>query len=186
MCNICSQLFLINIYYKMFFLVTHILIGKYYPNLITQFIIGCSFYVISFLIIKDILTGCNYNQYKYYALALIVIDASFLIFKTKSKIDSQKPKEATEAFDFIKKTDNTTSDLKTGTIQSVSLSSEINDYRITHDLSLSDDVSSIFSNTEEKSVEKPIEKQDKEDKESSSVQTVTKDNNSNSATISYI
>lgn len=129
------------------------LVGKYYPNLVTQFIIGCSFYVVSFLMVRDICTGCNFDQYKYYILSLIIIDASFLFFKTKSTITSQKNSEPAEPFDFVKMTENISSDLKTGSIQSISLSSEINDYKITHDISLSDN-SSIFSNSDEKISEK--------------------------------
>lgn len=147
------DLFLIKIYYKMFFLITHILIGKYYPNLFAQFIIGCSFFIIAFLVIKDIFSGYNFSQYKYYILALVIVDILFVIYLTKTKMTSKKIVKNSDALDFIKKTENTSSDVRTGAIQSISLSSELNDYKVSHNLSSSDDKNSlsIFSNSDEKS-----------------------------------
>lgn len=147
-----TQLFLMKKYYKMFFLITHILIGKYYPNLFTQFIIGCTFYVLTYLIIKDIIPNIYHNQYKNYAITLIIADASFMIFRAKKKIDSKKINKQ-EEFNENKEKEQITTDLKTGSIHSITLSSEINDYKITHELSLSDsDIKkSIFSTSDEKS-----------------------------------
>lgn len=134
----------------MFFLITHILINKYYPSLVTQFIIGLSIFVVSFLIIKDIFSDYSFDQYKYYVLILVAIDIVFLVYLVKFKNDPQKTTKSTEAIEFIKKTENTSTDLRTGTLRSVSLSSEINDYRVGHDFSVSDDgKESIFSNSEE-------------------------------------
>ena len=136
----------------MFFLITHVLMNKYYPSLITQFIIGCTFYILTFFIIKDIIDADSIEQYKYYALSLIAIDASFIIYKAKCQPDSTKPIQPQQIIEPKNKIENISTDLKTGTLQSVSLSSEINDYRITHDLSLSEsgNDNSMFSTSDEK------------------------------------
>jgi len=148
-------------YYRMFFLTTNILIGKYYPNLFTQFIIGCACYILSFLIIKDIITLDNYKQYKYHVLCLIVIDTSYLIYLTNRKRHVQNINTQYEKIEPNQKLENISTDLKTGSMPSITLSSEINDVRITHDLSLSDNQkNSIFSTSDEKPQEedKPAEK----------------------------
>ena len=67
----------------MFFSITSILIGKYYPSLITQFIIGCSCYILSFFIIKDVISNDCLDEYKYYILSLIIVDISFLVYNVK-------------------------------------------------------------------------------------------------------
>jgi hypothetical protein len=164
------QLFLIKKYYKMFFLFTHMLIGKYYPSLITQFIIGCICYFLTFLIIRDIINNNCIEQYKYYALLLIAVDTSFIIYKAKCQIDSTKMVQPYETDKSNNNNDNTTTDLKTGNFRtgsfqtasfhSVSLSSEINDFKITHDLSLSEsnNDNTMFSTSDEKSAEKSVDK----------------------------
>ncbi len=147
----------------MFFLITHLLIGKYYPSVITQFIIGCTCYILIFFIIKDIINSDCIKQYKYYALSLIAVDASFIVYKTKCQMDSTKPIQPYQSVQLENKTENTSTDLKTGSIHSVTLSSELNDFRITHDLSLSDgDINnnSMFSTSDEKSFQKSDEKSD--------------------------
>lgn len=156
-----KQFFLMEKYYRMFFLTTNILIGKYYPNLFTQFIIGCACYILSFLIIKDIITLDNYKQYKYHVLCLIVIDTSYLIYLTNRKRHVQNINTQYEKIEPNQKLENISTDLKTGSMPSITLSSEINDVRITHDLSLSDNQkNSIFSTSDEKPQEedKPAEK----------------------------
>ena len=170
----------------MFFLVTHILIGKYYPSLFTQFIIGCTCYILSFLIIKDVITDINFESCKYYVLALFAMDASFMIYKIKS--NNSQNIDNPQIFDNINKPhDQKNSDAKSDatnnsyddsnvlnqyepsrprgaeaglgasvrgpSLHSVTLSSEINDIKITHDLSLPDDVNTLFSTSDEKSDE---------------------------------
>lgn len=164
----------------MFFLITHILIGKYYSNIFTQFIIGCVLYVVSALIIHDIVSEKTYQQYKYYALFLIAADTTFIIYKAKT---SPKTKEKEKIKDGILEN---SSDLKNSTnseniknienmeniandstnvenpkkliasgrnenMQTLTLSSEIDDFKIVHDLSLSesDNKNSIFSTSNE-------------------------------------
>lgn len=136
----------------MFFLITHILIGKYYPSLFTQFIIGCTFYVLSILIIKDIFSGNCYEEYKYQALFLVAIDASFLLYKAKTTIHSKKTNKSPQFTEKETSIEQLSTDLKSGSIQSVTLSSEINDFKITHSISLeSEEKNSMFSTSDGKS-----------------------------------
>lgn len=111
---------------------THIFIGKHYPNIVTQFIIGCICYIVSFLIIRDIISIETYEQYKYYGLSLISIDTAYLVYvgKTENKkieiptIQQQKP-----TIDLTQKNTDITSTKSNG-ISTITLSSEINDYKV--------------------------------------------------------
>ncbi len=167
----------------MFFLITHIFIGKYYPNLVTQFIIGCVCYVVSFLILRDIISVEIYEQYKYYGMALIGIDTAYLVYKGKScqninmqshpQIESPKEKSANIPTTESVKTIKTITDTKpagtnipsisvintTGvsgaansnhTAPSITLSSEIDDYKVVHDPEVSIAEDSIFLASENK------------------------------------
>lgn len=137
----------------MFFLITNIVIGKYYPNLVTQIIIGCTCYVLSFFIIKDVIDNESFNEYKYYILSLIAADFVFIAYKAKNCVNANSTKQFHQNIMKENKIDNTTSEQKTGSMYSVSLSSEINDFRITHDLSFSEsnEENSMFSSSNEKS-----------------------------------
>ena len=136
----------------MFFLITHIIIGKYYPSLFTQFIIGCSCYVLSFLILKDMISSETFDQYKYYAVSLVAVDTAFMVYKAQSKSTSKHTINQDEIIESDKKPENTSTDLRTNSLPSVTLSSEINDYKITHDLSTSDENNyDLFSTSDEKS-----------------------------------
>ena len=163
----------------MFFLIAHVLIGKYYPSLITQFIIGCTFYILTFFIIKDIIDADSIEQYKYYALSLIAIDASFIIYKSRCQTDTTKTVQPQQIIEPNNKIENITTDLKTGTLQSISLSSEINDYRITHDLSLSEsgNDNSMFSTSDEK-INNTKTDDSTDDKTNDSINTDDKTNDS--------
>jgi|SRR5271154_1741075 len=144
-------LFLTETYYKMFFLITHLIIGKYYPSFFTQFIIGCTCYAISFVILKDFITVRTYEHYKYHMLFLVVIDASYLVYVTHNtslKELSEKPIEITSTINIID-TSSDVNDAKTDLVHSISLLSDINDFKITHDLSSSDRAVELFSSSEE-------------------------------------
>lgn len=67
----------------MFFLLTNISIGKYYPDIMTQFILGVVCYAIIFFILKDFITVKNYEAYKYYLGTAIIIDTTFLLYQYK-------------------------------------------------------------------------------------------------------
>ena len=138
----------------MFFLTTQVLIGKYYQNVFTQFIIGCTFYMLTFLIIKDIISNNSFNEHKYYILILIIIDASYMIYKIKSYRDNQKRAQL-ETLPYTNKPNNQTiADVKKINDQSVTLSSEIYGIKITHDLSIQDpnnEKNQMFSSSDEKS-----------------------------------
>jgi hypothetical protein len=152
------HLFLIKTYYKMFFLITHVLIGKYYPSLVTQFLIGCTCYMLSFLIIKDtIFDSDNFDQYKYYVLTLAAIDVTFIFCKTKSHVNAEKlSNKHVEPKPKIIKKEN---DPKTNNMYTVTLTSEINDFRIIHDSSLSDSnvKKSMFSTSDENTEDKKVD-----------------------------
>lgn len=117
----------------MFFLIAHIFIGKYYPNVITQFIIGCICYVISFLIVRDIISIETYEQYKYYGLAMISIDTAYLVYTGKSQNSKKTVKSIIEhKIPIVNTTQNTidVTSTKSNSAPTVTLSSEINDYRV--------------------------------------------------------
>lgn len=135
------------------------IVGKYYPSILTQFIIGCTCYALSFFILKDLITSNTYDQYKYHILALIGIDSSFLLYyqihsnKNSNRLvvtyeDTNKSNTKLET--------TTTTEPKSSSQQSISLTSELNDIKITHDISFSGDESecSLFSTPKEN---KPIQ-----------------------------
>jgi len=81
-------------------------------------------------------------------LFLVVIDASYLVYVTHNispKELSEKPIEITSTINIV----DTSSDVKTDFIHSISLLSDINDFKITHDLSSSDQAVELFSSSEE-------------------------------------
>ena len=157
----------------MFFLITNITIGKYYNHFLTQFIVGCVFYTITFFIIKDLISNATFEKYKYYFLAVVGIDASYLVYKynttpkslhmlkknieapiVKQPIQSQNSSPIESKIEKItndpkceppskSSTSNNYSDL------SIDLSSELNDYRVTHDISSEESTASLFSMTDE-------------------------------------
>lgn len=142
----------------MFFLITHLLVGKYYPNLSTQLIIGCLCYAIIFIMLRDIVTSDFYENYKYYIFLLICVDLVFLIYKTKSKITPSGTSSSTKnnyiissdnqnnSSTKIKKENNNDPIIQKSQLPDISLSSEINDFKTTHDLNLSSDANySLFS-----------------------------------------
>lgn len=108
----------------MIFLMTHITANKYYPLLLIQFIIGCALYILAFVIVKNIISDNQFDEYKFYICILIVIDALFMIYKIKLYRDSQRRFCPI----FIDKT------VKRSVVNN-GLSSEINNIKITHDLS---------------------------------------------------
>jgi hypothetical protein len=123
-------------------------IYKYYPSMLTQFIIGCTCYVISFFIIKDIISLSIYEKYKYHIMALLMIDTSFLLYKhvypkKNSKIFGNNANVITSPT----RISEVTSDIKTTSQQSISFVSEIDDFKITHDISSSDTDYELFSSS---------------------------------------
>ena len=136
----------------MFFLLSHILVGKYFPNFLTQLIIGCSFYIISLYIVRDILSKTNIDQLKYLALSAAIIDVTFIIFRRRKKFDSV-PAELCDNFE-----SNPNPNAR-DPFESTILS-EINDFKVVHDFCDTDVVTdnSMFSTSDEKPVEeKPVE-----------------------------
>lgn len=132
------------------------IIGKYYPNFFTQFLVGCVFYTIAFFILIDIIPEKIYNEYKYYMVTLISADLSFLVYKAKF---TESPQKEEDEKNIIDNTDENTTERwnnYTNSATTIDISSDINDFRITHDISSSeannDDLFSsgcknIFSNS---------------------------------------
>jgi len=84
-------------------------------------------------------------------LFLVVIDASYLVYVTHNtslKELSEKPIEITSTINIID-TSSDVNDAKTDLVHSISLLSDINDFKITHDLSSSDRAVELFSSSEE-------------------------------------
>lgn len=156
----------------MFFLITNITIGKYYNHFLTQFIVGCVFYTITFFIIKDLISATTFEKYKYYFLSIVGIDVSYLVYKynttpkslhmLKKHIDvptvSKQPTLPQSPIE--SKMEKVTNDLKceppsksstsnTYSDLSIDLSSEINDYKVSHDISSEESTASLFSTSDE-------------------------------------
>ena len=158
----------------MFFLITNITIGKRFPRITTQFIIGCILYAISFFIIANIMKGDLFEQYKYYIFALVIIDALFLVYLAKvSNPVNDKVKETNDKDDGT--TDNNTTDTAnvshSNSLYSPTTISETNDIKVTHDISSSgSDKYEIFSTSEsDKEVDVKEEKKSKPEETSLSV-----------------
>jgi hypothetical protein len=123
---------------------TNMSIGKYYPNICTIFMVGCLLYVVSFFIIKDLLTDDGYQKYKSYIWSLIIIDFVYLIYiakyanhnKKMSQIDISIPPSK----EMFEKSENDS--------DSITLSSEIDDIRLTHDIETTSNDFSIFSTSD--------------------------------------
>lgn len=116
------------------------------------------------MILKDLIMDTTCEKYKYHAFFLFVIDASYLAYR--SKMSKNDPINVTYAKNIepYKKSESTSTDPRSNSVYSLSLSSEINDYKITHDLSTSDaDTYSLFS-TSENSDKKivPIDKKEEQ------------------------
>jgi len=158
------------------------IIGKYYPKFFTQFIIGCSCYVITFIILKDFISKRTYEKYKYYILSLIAVDISYLIYQAKTSGAKEKNTQQNKNITDAKTPEQSTTDAAssaltgnqahTGSAQSVTLSSEVNDFRVTHDLSSSDNNYSLFSSENEKSENEKSENE-KSENEKSPVKKIT-------------
>lgn len=139
----------------MFFLLTNISIGKYYPDIMTQFILGVVCYAIVFFILKDFITVKNYEAYKYYLGTAIVIDTTFLLYQYKYNsiktigdknpiqsisIDASNtpygaPKDPIQKEIIIPLVNKENINKSAVTTElDVSFSSDINDYKISHDI----------------------------------------------------
>lgn len=170
----------------MFFLITHITVGKYYTNFFTQFVIGCTCYMIFFLMLRDLISSQTYEKYKYYIFILIFVDLSFIIYKAKI-CNKNDTKLQTISVVRMQPEQISSTDLPTGSTPSITFSSsEVNDFKITHaNPSSSDDYDqySLFS-SENKSPTNPEEPDKQKDKTNLVVplvapeQSVTTDNSS--------
>lgn len=139
----------------MFFLLTHIFIGKHYPKLLTQFIVGCILYIISITLLLDITNKVLYDNYKYYIYGLICIDTIYFIYVNKN---TNKNNEQNTETILSEKQKNSESEKKKSESDGIShsqnkskisesiliSSSDINDYKIEHIANTSDNSESIF------------------------------------------
>ena len=150
MCMKLIQLFLSEKYYKMFFLMTNLVVRKYYSRIVTQFIIGCTCYIVIFFIIKDLISENIYEKYKYYVLFLIIVDTMFLLYSIRTSPIKQINTQPQEKFTVKTISENIISDTQNENTPNLTLSSEINDFKITHDITLSDTMNntSLFSTSE--------------------------------------
>ena len=121
----------------MLFFIINLTIGKYYPKFITQFIIGCVLYAFVFLILNDFVSDDIYEKYKYYVLSLVIVDVSFLIYKTKfmneEKMDTTSEEQLTisqnqqiESTSYNTDEKNTLSNTDSQSEKSINLLSESN------------------------------------------------------------
>src|SRR5579863_4630367 len=82
-----------KIYYKMFFIMTNILIGKYYPSIMTQVIIGVICYATAFFILKDIISVSVYHEYAYWIGSVILLDMIFVGYIYTYRSVNKPPEE---------------------------------------------------------------------------------------------
>jgi hypothetical protein len=68
----------------MFYLAVNMGIGEYYPSIFTQFVIGTICYIITFLISREIVSQGVYEEYYYHIFSLIVIDITYLMYRSKN------------------------------------------------------------------------------------------------------
>lgn len=140
----------------MFFLISHMLVGQYYPRFLTQIIIGCSFYVLSYLIIKGVFSNTSIDHLKYYALSIAAIDATFIIFKSRNKTPPEP----------IGQEYNSAECIENPNIYDSTMASEMNDFKVTHDFTFdnSDDSNSMFSTSDSRAGSVAIVAEDEKDK----------------------
>ena len=62
---------------------TNISIGKYYPDIVTQFVFGIVCYSVVLFILKDFISVKVYDEYKYYVGIAIIVDTTFLLYQYK-------------------------------------------------------------------------------------------------------
>ncbi len=67
----------------MFFLLTNIAIGKKYPSITTNFIIGLIAYLITIAIFVKVIGKIKAQSYIYYLVGIVIIDTAFLIYQYK-------------------------------------------------------------------------------------------------------
>lgn len=137
----------------MIFLFTNLFIGKYYQNIYTQLVIAFVCYLLIFIIARDILSVCTYQSYRYYIYILVIFDISFIIYKIK-KLMSNKYVPNNKDKITLSSEQSETIDLKSGSFENfsekslsdISLSSESNDYKISHDTN-SFELDGLFSSS---------------------------------------
>ncbi|AYV85073.1 MAG: putative ORFan [Satyrvirus sp.] len=134
----------------MFFSAIHITVGKYYPNLFMQIIFGSICYVIFFFIIKSICPDVNYEKYKYCILFVIIFDIILLVYLTRFRTNSKNSEEKIDVKNELGAGADKVLNPNSLSLNSTSLSSEANDFKVTHDPSSSDENYSIFSTSENK------------------------------------
>lgn len=127
----------------MFFLITHASIGKYYPKILTQIIVACICYILLFLILTDIIDG-HINGY--YLIPLILIDIGFLYYYTQHKKKTTRIVVSKQNVQY--QPDQSVMDVKSNSIHSNTLSSEINNFKIIHDNNTSENNENMFSESE--------------------------------------
>jgi hypothetical protein len=143
--QIIEQLFLLK-NYNMFFLITHATFNKFYPNKFTQFVIGIIFYFVAFMILREIIDGDLYEEYKFHLVSLLIIDASYLIYlhhfsnrdaNDKSDIiNTQTPVNPSTTSMFSKNdTDVKNNNNASPSYDDIYILSEMNDFKVMHDVS---------------------------------------------------
>lgn len=127
----------------MFFLLTHTSINKYYPNPLIQIIVGCILYLITFFIIKDVFDAKSsfYSKYKYYLLILITLDIVYIIYITKQIMDANQVDKNTFDKSLINKNRAVSTENRSTTYSDLTLNtSELDDFKIIHDINNEDQV----------------------------------------------
>ena len=128
----------------MFFLISNITIGKCYPSFMVQFITGIIFYVVTLLVLQEIVGYSVLVEYKAHICSLLVIDLAYLIYVVKFCIHDNITLSPEEKSVQIKSID-----------RNHDLSENSDEFKITHETSDSiDDL--MFSLSESKITESEL------------------------------
>lgn len=116
----------------MIYLFTHIVIGKYYSNFLTQFIIGTVTYIVLYLMSREFVNSETFVENKYYLYSLIIIDLSFLLYRSKL---TKKYFKKDDIIEKINLAESETPGLSLSSANNSMTELSISDFKLDHSLS---------------------------------------------------
>lgn len=129
----------------MFFFITHILVNNVCSNFVTHFIIGCTCYIVLFALINRCSEWKFLRTYRYFFLVLFTIDLWFIATHIKNKFASNKNIHHKVETDIPVRSSTIDTEQFSISLHSSTLSSEINDYHITHEIDVGTDTDTMYS-----------------------------------------
>lgn len=134
----------------MFFYAIHNLLGKHFQKAVTQFVIGCIAYVLFTLLIVKTVGTSFLEEYTYLIMIIIILDSMYIayIINTEHSMNNKR-KHIYHKVSMEKTLNNKSNEIFSNkSIHNQTLTSEINDFKITHEASSENNSSSIFALTE--------------------------------------